>query len=338
MIDSRSSVDAALAWLAEHQLATGELPSFASALGETEPVWEPDQLNFVTALCAEVLDTIDDPRARTIVDAAVERVRLERSFGARWRYWSRSNDRVEFTPPDADDTACCSMAVGLRGDDTSANVVHLLAATTPEGRFYTWLIPHGRATDPRVWWALRSERKATTRRLRAELWASTEAAAHDVDAVVNANVCRYLGPDRAPRGAVEWVASVVEAGVATHDKWHRSPYSLWAAVAAGATGGITRFEALGSIVVDRISRAVLDDGTVGRDLDTALALLAVQRFGGPQPLQDRLAAGLVARQLASGAWRREVCYHGGPTEVFGWASEALTTAYAAAALATAARD
>jgi hypothetical protein len=104
-------------------------------------------------------------------------------------------------------------------------------------------------------------------------------------------------------------------------------------VADGAQRGIAGFEALGPLVIERIAAAVGPDGGVERDLDTALALLAVQRFDGPAQLRQDLADALRARQADDGSWAREVFYFGGPTEVFGWASEALTAAYAVAALA-----
>lgn len=332
MSGDRRSIDRALAWLRTQQLPSGELPSFAGFLTDEPGTWDPDQLNFITALAAEVLDPVDHPDARAIVDAAVAFLRGEREPNALWRYWARSNERVAFTPPDADDTACCSLAVGRRGDDTAANVAIYRATAAPDGRIRTWLIPHGRL-GPRAWWALRDERRPETVALRAQLWSDTEAEPGDIDAVVNANACRYLGPERAPAGAVDWVASVVEAGWETQDKWHRTPFTLWAAVADGARRGIERFAPLGPLVIERIAGAVGPDGGVARDLDTALALLAVQRFDGPPDLRASLAAALRSRQGADGSWARETFYYGGPTEVFGWASEALTAAYAVSGLA-----
>lgn len=332
MSDPRRAIDLALRCVRAQQLPSGELRSCAGFLADDLSTWEPDQLNFITALAAEVLAPVDHPDARAFVDAAVSFLRGEREPHALWRYWARSNDRVAFTPPDADDTACCSLAVGLRGDDTAANVAIYRATAAPDGRIRTWLIPHGRL-GPRAWWALRDERRPETAALRRQLWSDTEAAPDDIDAVVNANACRYLGPERAPTGAVAWVADVVEAGWDTQDKWHRTPYSLWAAVADGARRGIVRFQELGPMVIERIAGAVLEDGGVERDLDTALALLAVQRFEGPRDLRLALAGALVGRQGSDGSWARETFYYGGPTEVFGWASDGLTASYAVAGLA-----
>lgn len=325
------AVEAGVRWLADAQLPSGELPAYASALGDSEPEWIEDRLNFITALAAEALAELGRPDAERIVDRAVAFVASQREPGGRWRYWSTENERVRFTPPDADDTACCSLAVALRGGRTEANRRVLRATSTPDGRFHTWLIPHGPIADLRVRWLLRDERRPVTRALREELWASTEADPDDVDGVVNANVCRYLGPVHAPEGAVRWVASIVEAGGDTHDKWHRRMPTLWASVADGARRGIGPFVEVGGSVIAQVE-AWADARSPRRAIDLALALLAVQRFDGPPSLVDRLADELAAAQGADGSWPREVFYFGGPDEVFGWASEALTTAYAVAAL------
>jgi hypothetical protein len=329
------AIDRGLDRIVALQSPTGEMPAHATPLGAGELAWEPDPLNFVTALAAEAVAPVPDPRAEAVVDRAVAFLRSQRLPGARWRYWSTDNERVEFTPPDADDTACCSMAVALRGDDTSANRSVLRSTADPQGRYRTWLIVHPDLRSWRVRWLLRDERRPEVRALRAELWASTEADPDDVDAVVNANVCRYLGPQHASEGAVDWVAGVVRAGWETHDKWYRRPYALLAAVADGARRGIEGFAALEPVILERIGATVDALEASGRDLDRALALLALVHLEAIGPVADRLADALVASQGDDGAWARDVVYFGGPTEVFGWGSEALTSAYALGALSRA---
>lgn len=331
MSGPEEAVDAGVRWLRAAQLPSGELPAYASPLGAGEPEWIEDRLNFITALAAEALAEVARPAAAAVVDRAVAFVATQREPGDRWRYWSTENERVRFTPPDADDTACCSLAVALRGGTTDANRRVLAATATPDGRFHTWLIPHGPISDLRVRWWLRDERRPETRALRDELWTSTEADPDDVDGVVNANVCRYLGPAHAPEGAVRWVASIAAAGDDTHDKWHRRLPTLWAAVADGARRGIGAFAEVADPVVSQIE-AWAQAGPSRRAIDLALARLAVERFAGPAALGAQLEDELLAAQRPDGSWPREVFYFGGPDEVFGWASEALTTAYAVAAL------
>ena len=332
----REPFDAAakgLDWLAAHQLPSGELAAHASPLGEgVEPDWQPDSLKFITALIALACDEIDDPRARSVTDRAVEFLLSEREGPALWRYWTRTNDLFDYTPPDADDTACCSMAVNTRGHQTSENTSVLVANRDPHGRFYTWLIPHRGVRSPRYLWTVRDEFRKATKARRAELWANSEAWPDDVDGVVNANVIRYLGTE-SPPAAVEWVASLIESNQEDDcDSWHRNRYTLYASIADAARKGVRRFEELAPMIIERIDSKVDTHGSVGPPLDTALALVALQRFDGPSELQVRLAESLVHRQLEDGSWERSVFYYGGPDEVFGWASEALTTATAVLAL------
>lgn len=336
MMDSRAGAASAeaLDWLVAHQTSSGEVSCWSTSLSAGPPTWSRDSLCFVTALVAATLDEIDDPRASRIVDRAIAFLRSERETAAQWRYWAGSHRLHDLTPPDADDTACCSMAVARRGDDTEANVALLLAHRDPDGRFHTWLTPRRDVRDPRAWWGMRGELTPRSRRARRELWAGTEADAGDVDLVVNANVCRYLGPDRAPPEAVRWIVQTIRAGhEGTADKWHRNRFTAYASVADGARRGILPFGEVATTIATRVDASVRPDGTVGSALDTAHALLALQALDRAPGLQHRLAQGLIDTQHPDGHWERSVFYHGGPSESVGWASEALTTACAAAALA-----
>jgi hypothetical protein len=328
------AIDRGLDWLVGAQADTGELPSYASPLGAVDPEWTPDTLKFISALVAVACAEIDDQRARDVVDGVVRFLRVEREPGGLWRYWSRSSEQFGYTPPDADDTACCSMAVGLRGDECRSNRSLLLANRDEHGRFYTWLIPQGHRVRARDWWTLRDELRAETVRRREELWSSSEAQPNDVDAVVNVNVIRYLGPELAPDAVTSWIREIIASGGEIGcDSWHRNRYTLYSAVADAARRGIAGLDALDDIIRRRIEERIGDDGGVGAPLDTAMALLALRRFGVEGSTVDRLASSLIGSQAADGSWSRSVFYFGGPDEVFGWASEALSTATAIAALA-----
>lgn len=327
-------IGAGLDRLLDEQAPTGELLSVASPLdGAGSPVeggWVPDTLKFITALVVLALDEVADPRAVELVDRAVGFLRRERESMAQWRYWSSDNDQFWLTPPDADDTACCAMAVATRGDRTRANRALLRANRDGSGRFYTWLLPRG-SFDPRVWWGTRDEVRSIVRARRRELWETTEAEPDDVDVVVNANVARYLGRS-APAEVVDWICSVVEAGDERNaDKWHRNRTTLYASIADGDRRGVPGYGRIAATIVGRIEAEVADGGPDAA-LDRAFLLLAAQQFGAPAPVRAALARRLVDTQLDDGSWEPSIFYYGGPKEVFGWASTALSTACAVAAL------
>ncbi|HYF44669.1 MAG TPA: prenyltransferase/squalene oxidase repeat-containing protein, partial [Acidimicrobiales bacterium] len=205
--DIEAAVGRAIQFLLAEQRPSGEFPSVAAFLGD-DPDWEDDTLTFVTALVTLALERVDDERALEMMRGARSFLEREREPGGQWRYWSHDHPRHDFTPPDADDTACASMALERSGTSTRENVPLLLANRDRAGRFYTWLVLHRPwPRSPRVWWGLR--RELAGRRRRAELWDTTEAEFDDVDGVVNANVVRYLGDD-APPAAAAYVAELVE--------------------------------------------------------------------------------------------------------------------------------
>lgn len=327
-------IGAGLDRLLDEQAPTGELPSVASPLdGAGSPIeggWVPDTLKFITALVALALEDVPDPRAAALVDRAVDFLRRERETMAQWRYWSSDDDQFSLTPPDADDTACCAMAVATRGDRTGANRVLLLANRDEFGRFYTWLLPRG-SLDPRVWWGTRDELRSIVRNRRRELWETTEAERDDVDVVVNANVARYLGRS-APSHVVDWICSVVDSGHEHRaDKWHRNRATLYASIADGDRRGVRGYDRVAGTIVGRIGDEVAQGGPPAA-LDRAFLLLAAQQFEAPAHVRAALTDALVETQLDDGSWEPSIFYYGGPKEVFGWASTALSTACALAAL------
>jgi hypothetical protein len=330
----RTHLDRGLDRLVDEQAPTGEIPSVASPLdGSGTPIeggWVPDTLKFITALAVLAVVEIPDPRAQLLVDRAVAFLRRERETMAQWRYWSADNEQFDLTPPDADDTACCSMAVACRGERTAANRSLLLSNRDSDGRFYTWLVPRG-SRDPRVLWGLRDEVRSIVRKRREELWTTTEAEPDDVDVVVNTNVVRYLGPSSPPE-VVEWICSVVEAGDEhLADKWHRNPYTLYASIADAHRRGVARFAAIGPTICARIDSAVAD-GTPTAALDRAFALVALGQFGAGAASRPVLVEQLRETQRDDGSWDPSIFFYGGPDEVFGWASTALSTACALQAL------
>ena len=117
------------------------------------------------------------------------------------------------------------------------------------------------------------------------------------------------------------------------DSWHRNRYTLYSAIADAHRRGVPGLEPVLGTIVERITERIDVDGTLGPPLDTAFALLALGTCGGPSTVRGQLAGSLRDRQRDDGSWERSIFYYGGPREVFGWASETLSTAAAVQALA-----
>lgn len=326
---ARTAIDQGLRWLVANQRKDGAFRSYSAAL-TSERQWEEDEVNFVTALASMSLEGIRAPAVVGMRSRAGSYLRSQRERGDLWRYWSRASALHDYTPLDVDDTACCSLALGLDAGRTNARM--LLANRDRRGRFYTWLLPRPDGRSRRLRWRLRGEGRPEALKRRQELWSNSEAEADDVDVVVNANVIRHLGPRFAPQEAVRWVVAVVEEGAEVEsDHWYRSRTSLYRSVVAATRRGVTAFEALRDPIIGRL---VHDPGpeALRGDLELADALGVLQDLSAPPEVVTWFRTRLLDRQLGDGSWSRSLCYYGGPQESFGWASEALTTAAAVGAL------
>lgn len=329
MNEIRGAVLAGTSWLESAQLPDGQFASYASSL-QAAPIWEPDSLNFVTALTSLALDGINSSSVAAMQARAAAYLRSQREPGGIWRYWSGNAPLHDYTPPDVDDTACCAMATGQR--PAGAVLDLLLANRDSRGRFYTWMLWRPMVRSYRYRWFLRAEGTVATRSRRDELWANSEASPDDVDVTVNANVIRFLGPKRSPGAAVEWVASVIESGAEVEqDHWYRSRTSLYRSVAVSAAGGIHRFAQLRDLIVRRIT---CDPGpdALRNDLEVADALKVLCLLNASCEVVASFVDQLLDRQRDDGSWDRSICYFGGPQESFAWSSESLTTATALGAL------
>ena len=67
----QASVELATTWLFAEQKASGEFPSYASSLLEA-PNWQPDSVNFVTALTSLALQGLDLPAAVAMQERAAQ--------------------------------------------------------------------------------------------------------------------------------------------------------------------------------------------------------------------------------------------------------------------------
>jgi hypothetical protein len=288
-----TSVSLALDFLVRVQRPSGEFPTYAGPRGTEPQSWCYESSPFVTTFVASALAAIDDPRAESIQERAVEFLSREMEAPGIWRWYTA--DGPARVAPDLDDIVCASECLRNRHPHIfmGANHALILANRDPKGRFYTWI---GRSAER-----------------------------NDVDSIVNINVLRYLGEREETRAAARWLVGLVLDGGAlspTYRYYTRDSaffYALarcadhrWAAECASAT-------------LARVAALSADDA-----LDAAYLGCAARRLGGSLP-QDFLRStqrddGSWPRTAAYTVEQRE------DGRRWDWGSEALTTAIAIEAL------
>ena len=218
-----------------------------------------------------------------------------------WRYWPS-------LPPDLDDTAVCSLAVG-------PHVWLALGRTLPavfrkrdrEGRFRTWM---GKGDDTSPW--------------------------DDVDSVVNANVVVWLGDREETGGAQRWLRTLIDDHREAGSSWYYpDPMDLYAALSrlGPAPAGVDDvFRGLGAVLGARIMSRRNPSGHFGDPQRTAQALSALDRLQAwPAASEVEPAVEyLLETQRADGSWPSGLIWQGPPPPrppSAGFASEALITAW-----------
>ena len=330
------AVDAALTFLAGRQLPTGAFPVRVGDDPADAASAPDDAALFATSLVAHSLSLCEDDVARSMAARAAAYLREQMEPCGVWRHWTADHERYHALPADLDDTACISTVLRRQGVPFPDNAALLLANRDRRGLFHTWLVARWPpAPAPVAFWrvALRRWRRP----LHARLFWRTSAAPRDVDGIVNANVLQYLGDGPHAPAVVEHLAGVLRRGEEDRcDKWYRSPFVLYYAIARCVRAGVSGAAALGDDVAARIRAAAAPDGRIGAGpLDTALGACALARLDAGAPELGRALAWLVGLQSPDGSWPAEAVYFGGPREdpaVPSWGSAELTTALSVEAL------
>ena len=306
--DAPRAIGRALEYLERTVDAGGAWPSRVYANPDCTGPAGDEQVPFVAALGALSLRRCSDPRAERL------RVRTRGFLLKRmeppgvWRYWPA-------LPPDLDDTAVCSLAVG-------PHVYTALGRTLPavlrqreaEGRFRTWMRGDPDAGTP---------------------W-------DDVDSVVNANVVAWLGDCPETRPAQRWLETVVREGREKGSSWYYPDrMDLYAAMARAAAVAEPVFGALRPLLAARILERRQTDGSFGAPHRTAQGVSGLDRLraalGSTLDLASSVAR-LVETQNPDGSWPSDVVWQGPPPPAppSAWfVSEALATACGVEALARA---
>jgi hypothetical protein len=331
-----------LAFVAEAQAASGEIPARLSVGELPDPAAPHDLSPFPTALTLLALAGVEGPVARAVrVRGAGFLVRCRERWGV-WRFWPPGHPRHREIPADLDDTACASLALVTAGRRPPGNRRLVAGNVDAAGRFFTWLLPRPGVRGGLAW-------RLAARRERRFLdpchpfWETTEAAVDDVDAVVNAHVVAYLGEGRATRGTVAWLSALaVAADPGAADRWYRVPEMLVLALARAAHQGVPSLLEPARRLAHRLLEG--PDRSPGRnpshfggrgagpqgDAQLAIALVLVDPRN---PGLPRLIEGLLAAQAADGSWPLAALWYGGPQRARNWSSRGVSAAWAVEALA-----
>lgn len=334
-----SAVARGLAFLAARQLPNG---GFSLRYGfdvASDDTVADDHALFGTVLIAGSLSACGDPAAEPMLDRAVARLHSLMEPGGVWRHWAPEEPRHHVVAPDADDTACISVLLRERGIPFPDNRPILLACRDWYGRFYTWflfrwLLRWPPRREPRL--ALIGLKRWRHPFAARTLWTTTPADPPDVDAVVNANVLRYLGDGPWAPVVVEWLVDVFRRRVDhASDKWYRGTCTFAWAVARAAKAGVRGLDAIRDETGERLAGMQAEDGRIGEGaLETALAICALSDWDVRPRERAAACAFLEATQAADGSWPAAPMYYAGPKlELPRWGSRELTTGFCVEALA-----
>jgi len=296
----QNAATAGLAYLARSQNGNGEFPMCASPSRSLQHS-RCDQCVFATSLVLQFL--VDAPLARTSRVAAMRRSAtrflLDSSVGrGLFSYYAPTHTWA--LPPDADDTACASMALSSTHPFYAfhENRQILLDSRDSEGRFQTWIEPFSLAPN-------------------------------NVDLGVNANVLFYLGYDKDTRSAFDYVTARALSGDLT-SRYYIEPLFTCYLISRICQREDTLLKASIQSLRQMVRAQECGDGWYGSAQRTACAILVLH---GDEGSTDHISRGirrLLVAQHATGAWARAAIYRSAK-EYFG--HSALSTALVLHALA-----
>jgi hypothetical protein len=322
------AVERGLAFLAGGQLPSGQFPTYVGTDLRVEGTFESSP--FTTALVVHSISGSSAPRARAMVDRALDFLSAEMEPGGVWSYWASDHGGHEVIPADVDDTACVSAVLRRHGRPVPPNRRLLLANRDRHGRFYTWIAPRFAPAplSPAFWRVARRQKHAR------DFFDANQLSRRDVSCVVNANVLFYVGDGPVARPVVEYLIDVMRKRVeGCCDSWYGNEFPYYYSVARCIASGIAGLAQLSDEIAARIGVAPDEQGCIGGGaLETALAACALHYLDRRSDTLVRACEFLLGTQADDGGWPAAPLYHGGPPGELRWGSAELTTGFCLEAL------
>ena len=245
--------------------------------------WTSEYPPFITALGMLSLQSLRENSAAQKLHARSREFLLARAESPGvWRY----SDRL---PPDLDDTALCTLAVGAHpwALFSDRHIQIALTCRNSHGRFRTWILPR-------------------------RIYRQSLPAAHHTDSVVNANALAWLGVRAQTEAAARWLTELVESGDEKNSSYYYPEVvDLHIAMARAAAINAPLFADLRATLIARLrewlARESDDIARVAQTL-SALHMLGVN-FGGGDEFDAAIRRVLDA-QRDDGSWRENLLWRG----------------------------
>lgn len=319
--EMQAALDRGVAYVQQHQLADGEYPVLFlkrsdGQLSEGHQGFSPNV--FGTGIILYSLALHPDFRASASAARALDFLESQVQSNGTWIFYTPRSTRYSVFIPDVDDTAVCSLALGLYGRALPDNVGVLMKNALPDGSLHTWIYPEGFPV-------LDSYDNVT---------ADEHFSIRTPDPVVNANTQAYLSSRHRPDPRIsDYLNRVARAGTALDDAIYYMhltsvAYSYAKAVQCGAVELQESVELFGQQLHEQYTA----QSGWENDLQAALALNVWLTMRRPPTVVQRIASELMARQQSDGSWPAAIYFGSKRYPNRGWGSPSLTTAFAVEAL------
>jgi hypothetical protein len=330
-----SGIGLGVAYLHEHQYPNGEFCCYYASDDAMQKWCVPDSTVFPTAIIASSLLHLKKmPVASEILSKSVGFLQYQMMRGGAWNYFTKWNSLFKICPADVDDTVFASYVLRSLKINYPDNKQLLLANRNAKGLFYTWFtLRLNRSLNKNYWLLLLRELKHPI--TGYFFWRKNECNRSDIDAVVNANVLFYLGPDKDTEPVINYLVNIIEKGEEDDcDKWYRNPFTVYYFLSRNYRQCSTELNSVREPIISRIIHTAKENGQLGESvLDTALAVITLLHLNYKAEVVTNAIAYLLTSQATQGNWPRHLLFYGGPKRLIGWGSEELTTGFCLEALA-----
>lgn len=273
------------------------------------------------------------PESDTILKKITSFIVENKCFGTVWNHYQKQHPAFKLMPFDIDDTACAKSLLKSRNIPVSQNDQLILKNCNEDGLLYSFFCLRNKRNYSPIYWLIGGRELLYP--LQTNFWWSyVEATRFDIDGIMNANVLYYLGDRKETQPIIKFIIDNIIAGKEEEfDKWYRNPFVVYYFISKNYFIGITAFEAIKNLIIDRINSQLCENGSIRNNpLDTALAICTLLNFKSISSPYYQSVQYLIEQQQEIGSWAKRVVYTGGPKLIAGFGSEEMTTSFCLEAL------